>query len=324
MPALFSRLADHAREWRHRLREDRFGLEIAQGWVRGVRLRPVTGGWRLTGRAEADLPVGVLGTAFRGPGLPDSAALTVAAEKVMDRLGTRNRRVGVALPDALIKLRMETMPALLPDPAAARRLGAWHLARVFRMTAAELQVDLHSLGTTDEGEAQVWVAVAARTVIQAFEAALQGVPMDPAPLLPAAVARFNLHAGELPDNGTRVFLLFTAGFSHLLLLEAGRLTLSQSVRGGIGADRLGRDLFLVAEHIRDFLAGRTVDAVYLADPGPSLWDLAGEIEGLFAAPLTILRTDGRLVGADSSDAELSAFSTAIGAAIGDLMAGDAT
>jgi hypothetical protein len=324
MPSLISRLADPAKRWRHRLREDRFGLEIAEGAVRGVRLRPVVGGWRLAGRAEAPLPEGVLGTAFRGPGLTDPAALAAAVGAVMDRLGGRNRRVRVALPDALAKLRVESMPALPADPAEVRRLGAWHLARVFRMTADELRVDLHPVGSADEGEAQVWAAAAARSVIQEFEAALQGTPVDPEPMLPAVLARFNLHAEELPDDGTGVFLVFTEKFAHLMLLEAGRPTVSQSVRGGIGNDRLGRDLFLVAEHIRDRLAGRAVGAVHLADPGPFLWDLAGDIEGLFAAPLTILRTDGRLVGADPSDAELPALSTAIGAAIGDHVAGDAS
>jgi hypothetical protein len=219
----------------------------------------------------------------------------------------------------LIKLRVERFPALPEEPAEARRLAAWQAARRFGVSADDLTVDLFPLGINVDGEPEAVAASALRPVIRKYEAAIRSAGMDPEPVLPAAAARFNLHAGEIPNEGTTILLIFTAGYFHLLLLEAGRLVRLHSVRGGLAGDRLGRDLFLVAEQLRDDLGDRKIDAVYLSDPGAPLWDLAPALDGLFSASLTILRPDRRLAEVappEDGFPDPATLGTAIGAAAG--------
>jgi hypothetical protein len=317
--AVPEKLAPTLRRWRHRLREPRFGLEIGSEWVRGVRLRPVDKGWRLDAGAEAALPKGALPMTFRRTEPLDEEALGSALSHVAERLGAVRRRVAVALPDALIKLQVERFPALPEEPAEARRLAAWQAARRFGVSAADLSVDLFPLGMNADGEPEAVVASALRPAIRAYEAAIRSAGMDPEPILPAAVARLNLHAGDLPDEGRAILLIFTDGYFHLLLVEVGRLIRLHSIRGGLGGNRLGRDLFLVAEQLRDDLGDRKIDTVYLADPGAPLWNVAPALDGLFSASLTILRPDRRLAEVALDEAEgpdPASLGTAIGAAAG--------
>lgn len=319
IPALSEKLDRTFRRWRHRLRETRFGLEIGAKAVRGARLRPVDGGWRLDAGAEAPLPEGALPMNFRQSEALDEEALGSALSSVAGQLGAARRRVAVALPDALIKLQMERFPALPEEPAEARRLAAWQAARRFGVSAADLSVDLFPLGLNAEGEPEAVVASALRPVIRKYEAAIRNAGMDPEPILPAAVARFNLHAGELPDEGTAILLIFTDGYFHLLLVELGRWMGLHSIRGGLDGERLGRDLFLVAEQLRDDLGDQKIDAVYLADPGAPLWNLAPALDGLFPAPLSILRPDRRLAEVsldEEGGPDAASLGTAIGAAAG--------
>lgn len=319
-----SRLQAWIAESRRRFREPRAGLEIAPDAIRGVRLRSVPEGWRLEAVAEVPLPPGILAPAFRGANLSDPAGFAEAAREVVGRLGYRGRRVGVALPDAAVKLRMEALPALPPDPAEIRRLTAWRASKVFRMPPEELVADAHPLNPGEDGETGILAAVALRSVIREYEDAFQAAALDAEPLLPAAIARFNAHAPDLPETGTAAFLAFTAGFAHLALIESGRPVRFHSVRGGADDDHAVRDLALVAEHLRDYLAGRALGAVVLADPGVRFRDAAAEFTGLFDAPLRMVSASRRLAGWNPDDpeaADADRFAVAIGAAAGHRLAG---
>ncbi|MFW6239199.1 MAG: type IV pilus biogenesis protein PilM [Thermodesulfobacteriota bacterium] len=313
------------RSWGHRFREPRFGLEIAPESIRGVRLRPVEEGWGLDVGAEVALPADALALAFRGNDFPDVDALGAALSEMVGRLGARNARVAAALPDALVKLRIERFPALPDDPVEARRLAAWRVGKGFGMPAEELMVDLFPLGLTMEGEPEALVAAAHRPVIEWYEAVFRAAGLDSEPILPAAVARFNLHASEMPAEGTVVLLIFTTEYFHMLRMEGGRLARFQSLRGGLAAGHLARDLFLAAEQLRDELGDQPIDAVFLADPGAPLWELAPALAGLFDAPMTILRADRPLKGVarprEGEGPSAGSLGAAIGAAIGDRLTG---
>lgn len=313
------------RSWGHRFREPRFGLEIAPEAIRGVRLRPVEEGWVLDAGAEAALPADALSMAFRGNDFPDADALGAALSDVAGRLGARNGRVAAALPDALVKLRIERFPALPDDPAEARRLAAWRVGKGFGMPAEELVVDLFPLGLTMEGEPETLVAAAHRPVVQWYEAAFRAAGLDSEPILPAAMARFNLHAPEIPLEGTVILLIFTADYFHLLRMEGGRLVRVQTIRGGLNAGHLARDLFLAAEQLRDELGDQKIDAVFLSDPGAPLWELAPALDGLFEARMTILRADRPLKEVvrprEGEGPSVGRLGAAIGAAIGDRLTG---
>jgi hypothetical protein len=316
---VFQKMNRQLRSRGHRFREPRFGLEIGPDGIRGVCLRPAGEGWRLDARAEVALPAGALPLNFRRFDVPDSKVLGAALSEVAGRLGARKRRVGVALPDALIKMRVETFPALPDDPAEARRLAAWRAGKRFGVSGEDLVVDLFPLGWNGDGEPEALVAAALRPVIRQYETLFGAAGLDSEPILPAAIARFNLHAADLPDEGTTILLIFTAGYFHLLRMEEGRLVRFQSMRGGLGDDRLGRDLFLVAEQLRDDLGDRKIDRAFLSDPGAPLWELSPALDGLFEAKMTILRPNRRLaeiLPVQAEAPELEVLGAAIGAAVG--------
>jgi Tfp pilus assembly PilM family ATPase len=323
--AMAEKMGPRLRSWGRWFREPRFGLEIAPEGIRGVRLRPVGEEWGLDAGAEAALPADALAMAFRGNDFPDADALGAALSDVAGRLGARNRRVAAALPDALVKLRIERFPALPDDPAEARRLAAWRVGKGFGMAAEELVVDLFPLGLTMEGEPEALVAASHRPVVQWYEAAFRAAGLDSEPILPSAVARFNLHAPEIPLEGTIVLLIFTADYFHLLRMEGGHLVRFQTIRGGLNAGHLARDLFLAAEQLRDELGDQKIDKVFLSDPGAPLWDLAPALDGLFEAPMTILRADRSLAEVvrprEAEGPSVASLGAAIGAAVGDRLNG---
>lgn len=104
-------------------------IEIAAERVAAAVVSPRGGGLAVTGHAFEPLPPGVVTPSLTGPNVQDRHAAASAVRRVLQRIGTRPRRVALVIPDTAAKvslLRFEKVPARRDD---FEQLLRWQLRK---------------------------------------------------------------------------------------------------------------------------------------------------------------------------------------------------
>lgn len=118
--------------------------------------------------AEEPLPEGALVPSLTGANLVDRGAVASALARVLDRLGSRPRRVGVVVPDAIAKVslvRFEQVPARAQD---LDQLVRWQVRKAAPFAVDEAQVS-YTRGLRSADGREFVVALARRSIVEEYE-----------------------------------------------------------------------------------------------------------------------------------------------------------
>ncbi len=258
-------------------------LEMDRGQAVLVRLRRRRGGHtRLASHAESPLPDGAAGGAMLRPSLaaPEEVARRLA--RLFELAGTRPGRLILVVPDNLARVSLLS----LPERPASRK----HLLEILRFKLRrtvpfrlEEAVLAHQVLPSDGRGATVLAALALRSAIEPYEAAVEAAGGRPGLVELCSMSLFNLCRRDLARLGegerdaallnytpTYFTLLLTRG-ARLLFYRCKSLALTDHEAGSGGV--VARELATSLSYYKEKLGGQGLEAVLVRSVARPIADL---------------------------------------------------
>jgi type IV pilus assembly protein PilM len=148
-------------------------LEIARDRVAAVAISESGGSPQVTGYAVEPLATGIIDPVLNGPNVLDQGRLASAIQSVLDKLGSRSRRMALILPDTIAKvslLRFEKVPSKVQD---LEQLIRWQVRKAAPFKIEDAQVSWIGGVELPGGGREFIVTMARRDLIQSYEAACE-------------------------------------------------------------------------------------------------------------------------------------------------------
>jgi len=265
-------------------------IEMDRGRAALVRLRRRRGGGgTLESYAESPLPENGAPSSVLRPSLGSLEEASGCLARLFERSETHPGKLALVLPDNLA--RVSLIP--LPERPASRRhlieLLRFKLRRTvpFRLDEAVLS---YQVLPGDGRGVVVLAALALRSAIEQYEAAVEAVGGRPGLVELCSLSLFNLCRRELDrlGKGERDAALFnyTTSYFTMILARAGRLlfyrcktlTLSDHQAGAGGV--VARELATSLSYYRDKLGGQGLEAVLVRTVARPIEQLRSLFEGL--------------------------------------------
>ena len=176
------------------------GVELASDRVTAVSIGRQGSSNTVAGYAVEGLPSGVLTPALNAPNIHDEAAIVTALRSALDKLGSRQRRVALVIPDSAAKvslLRFEKVPA----QSDLDQLIRWQMRKAAPFKPEEAEISWVPAGLLPQGGQEFLVTLARRDVIEGYQrvCAAAGVQAGIVDL-----ASLNLINAVLAGSGSRL------------------------------------------------------------------------------------------------------------------------
>jgi type IV pilus assembly protein PilM len=148
-------------------------VEIARHRVSAAAVAFRDGSLSITAHATEPLLPGAVVPSLNAPNITDSKAVVAALRRVFERIGTRPKRVALAIPDSVAKvsiLRFEKVPQRTHD---LDELVKWQIRKAapFRLDDAQLSY-MPGLKAAD-GSTEFVVVIARKDIVREYEAACE-------------------------------------------------------------------------------------------------------------------------------------------------------
>jgi Tfp pilus assembly PilM family ATPase len=215
--------------------------------------------------ATERLPEGALVPALTTLNTHDRGAVVGALGRVLDRLGSRPRRVALVVPDVVAKVslvRFEQVPARVPD---LDQLVRWQVRKAAPFAIADAQVSYVPGLHMPDGQEFI-VSIARRDIVQEYENLCAEIGAHAGIVDLATFSVINaILAGSSPRASDWLLINVTATYASITILRGEHVIF---FRNRADTDGTLSDLVhQTAMYYEDRLAGRGFDRVLLAGGG---------------------------------------------------------
>jgi type IV pilus assembly protein PilM len=145
-------------------------IEIAADRVAAAALTTRGSGLVVSGHAMESLAPGVVTPSLTATNLHDPAAVAGALRQVIERLGTRVRRVALVVPDTAVKVSLLRFDKVPPRRDDLDQLIRWQLRKAAPFPVDDACVTYAPGVETGDGGREFVVELARREVIREYEA----------------------------------------------------------------------------------------------------------------------------------------------------------
>lgn len=297
------------------------GIDISSEKIRGGLVVTKSGQKTIKKLTGVNIPAGTLAPGFKKDNILDETGFQTYLKQVCWKVpaGTLH----VALPDACIKLGIQTYKELPSDHDEIDKLLVWQTAAAFNLPAGQLRVVWRHLGKSVENTHVFLVAMAMEAVIARYETVFSTAGIHPASLVPAGLARFNFYAPPLPRTGCAAFLALFDEFIQLFVFFQGLPLFYRMISKGMldpESTSAINDVDLLLQYYAGEFPGHPIDKLYVVSQITDRPTMPRILQNLDIAEFTIL-DETRLIHWDdslniSADRHpLTRYSAVLGAAV---------
>jgi type IV pilus assembly protein PilM len=144
------------------------GVELASDRVTAVSIGRQGSSNTVAGYAVEGLPQGALTPALNALNIHDEAAIVAALRSALEKLGSRQRRVALVIPDSAAKvslLRFEKVPA----QSDLDQLIRWQMRKAAPFKPEEAEISWVPAGLLPQGGQEFLVTLARRDIIEGYQ-----------------------------------------------------------------------------------------------------------------------------------------------------------
>jgi type IV pilus assembly protein PilM len=215
--------------------------------------------------AYAPLFAGALLAGLKTPNILDQQAVVGTLKRVLDAVGSRDRRLTLVIPDAAARVFLLDFDTLPAKPAEALPVIRFRLRKLVPFEADDAAVSYQVMQQT-ASEARVLVTAMPRTVLAEYEEIIRLAGYEPGVVMPSTLAALAALTQAEPTlvvnrNGNSVTTAITRG-EELLLHRSIDLPADEILRD----DDLRHAVSVSLAYFEDTLAAMP-DAVFYAGPG---------------------------------------------------------
>jgi type IV pilus assembly protein PilM len=244
-------------------------VEIARHRVSAASIVPRDGRLTIAAHAIEVLPEGAVTPGLNAQNIPDVQALSEVLRRALDRIGSRPRRVALAVPDSVAKvslLRFEKVPERARD---LDELVRWQVRKAAPFRLEDAQVSYVPGVEPPDGGREYVVVLARRDIIEQYEAVCAGAGAQ-AGLVD--LSTFNVINAVLatprPPTGDWLLVHVTPEDATMAILRGPHLVFFRN-RGAEGEGSLADLVHQTAMYYEDRLSGTGFTRVMLVGGGSS-------------------------------------------------------
>ena len=240
-------------------------VEIAPDGVTAVALRFARSGPELLGHARAALPAGAILPGVMATNVMDREGLADAVRDVLSRLPRRPGRVGLAVPDAAVRVslvRFASPPARTADLASLIR---WQVGKSAPFKLEDAQIAYTAGAALADGGREYVVVAARRAIVAEYERPCLAAGVRPGLVDLTAFGLVNgCLAGRPPQPAGDWLLAHAApGYNSVAIVSGGDLVCFRN-RPGDGAGDLADLVHQTVMYYEDRLGGAGIGVIRVA------------------------------------------------------------
>jgi Tfp pilus assembly PilM family ATPase len=241
-------------------------IEIAADRVAGAVVAPRSSGLAITAHASEPLRAGIVTPSLIGPNIQDRNAAIGAIRRVLEKLGTRPRRVGLIIPDTVVKvslLRFETVPQRRDD---FDQLVRWQLRKAapFPMEAASV-TSSPGMMLADGGREFV-VEVARDESVREYESLCEDAGVYAGLVDSATFSLLGVFAATSASDGDWLLVQVRPDYTSIAIVR-GDVVIFYRNRPEDGQEGLADLVHQTSMYYQDRLEGAGFTRAYLAGAG---------------------------------------------------------
>jgi type IV pilus assembly protein PilM len=230
--------------------------------------------------AYEPLPAGALSPSLSGQNIANRAAVAAAIQSVVSRLGSRPRRVALAVPDIAARVSLVKFDQVPSDRADLDQLIRWHLKKSAPFPIEEACVT-HAPGVaSSDGGREFVVALARRDAVREYESVCEdaGLYAGIVDLSSFSVVNCFLSGGRVPTDDWLVVHM-RSDYTSIVIMRGGDVIYFRSKPEGDG-DPFADLVHQTTMYYQDRLSGQGFSRVLVGGTGRTGTDVEVARRGL--------------------------------------------
>jgi hypothetical protein len=238
------------------------GLEIGETSIKLAQILRGKRGDRLIRCATVPFPEETLKLSYKTANINDPHGFLDAVKEVMAFAEGKISRVGLSLPNEIVKVAVQKFGELPKTKEATERMIAWWAKKNLPFPTEGAKISYHPLTQKNgAGEKRLMVAIAFEEVIREYENNLKEVGIHPEVIRPAGINHFNFYHQRIPPVGVVGFLGLFEHYLTLYVIEGGELMFYHGIKRGYSDIHFFQDVEMTLQLYLDSNPDKEIDTL---------------------------------------------------------------
>jgi len=264
------------------LRKPLIGMEISPTAIRMARIEKTVGGQRLLLISEGRMPPGSITLSLRDKNIVDRESVQYAVQEAVDGLGGDCNRIGLSLPDEVVKIFIQEFQELPTRREKTHAFMLWGLEKKLRISMKDMQIAYQVLDRLKDGKKRVFIAICYRDVLKEYEDVLRELNVGAVVVRPVGINRLNFFGQKIPGKGIMGYYGLFGNYFTLAILKDGRLLYYQGVKSGAESSVFMYHMDMAVSHFKSVNPEKIMHrvlAAYEGEDNPSLHEWLCDLVG---------------------------------------------
>ncbi|HKY21511.1 MAG TPA: pilus assembly protein PilM [Vicinamibacterales bacterium] len=242
-------------------------VEIARHRVSAASVAARDASLSVTAHATEPLPAGTVFPSLNNTNIGDPHVVTAAIGRLFERMGTKPRRIALAIPDGVAKVSLLRFEKVPDRPHELDELIRWQVRKAAPFRLEDAQISYMPGQKTPDGATEFVVVMARRDIIREYEAVCEGAGAQAGVV---DLASFNVInsvlAGSQAPSDDWLLVHVTQEDATMAILRGDQLVFFRN-RSADGEAGLADMVHQTAMYYEDRLSGAGFRRVVLAGAG---------------------------------------------------------
>ncbi len=296
------------------------GIEISPFSLKMAQVLKEKKGWTLIACNETPLPADVLELSYKNKNIVDPPMFLAALRTVLNGASGNIRRVGLSLPNEVVKISLYRFDEIPQSRTAIKELISWQEKATlpFPPQRASIAYAVFSGPPIEKGKS-VLSAFGSRDIIGDYERNLKRLRIDAEVIQPSAVNHVNFYSTHLPLPGIVAFLGVFQNFFTFLVFEEGQLIFYRGKRRSTIAVHFLQEIDMNIELFLTEHPGKDLQFLFLQCQYKPSEDFLSEFQSYFDVNIEVIPEEklleiGESVKKQTGMPDIASYASAIGAA----------
>ncbi len=274
--------------------------------------------------AQVVVPDETLKPSFKMENIMDEPAFISCLKKCRDKMDFK--KIGVALPDAAIKVQIKEFNDLPRGTRDIQELMLWTVSSSLNLASDTLRVSWKNMGRNLENKHVIVSALGLEEVLGQYEEVFKRTDIAPVMLAPGGLKQFDFYSGLLPQTGRVAYLGMFDAFLNIFVFDDGIPIFYKLMKKGFLNEKNGGangsaidNIDLLIQYFYTENPDFKIDRLYIASHLKSEIQVRQIFQDMGDIPFTMM-DEGQLIGfetpLDETVGALPFYSGALGAAMG--------
>lgn len=275
--------------------------------------------WRLIYWKSIPLPSDVLELSYKEENIMDPILFRDTIQEVLKPTKTRVSRIGLSLPNEIIKVTIHRFNGLKESEAKIEQLIRWKEKSSLPFPIEKAKVSTSTFTHKDTGERSYLTAIAFSDVITDYEMHFKRLKINPESIHPSGINQINFYISRLGSSGITAFLGLFEKYFTFFVFEDSQLIFFRGKRRSFSFVHFLQEIDMTIELFKRDYPNKEIERLSFGSQVGLSQDLEQELKEYTYMDFTVL-DENEIIMTDSGldehgkKIDIAYYASAIGAA----------